>query len=563
MIILGLGTGVVHDSSACLIRDGRMVAGAEEERFTRRKHQDGFPRHAIDYCLKQAGVGWDGVDHVAIHFRPWAKYLWSSSFYLRGLWKRPVASAYYLALEFSPKLLKAFEVEHQLRRLVRAGTDVRFIDHHLSHAASCFYVSPFEEGAILTLDNRGERHSTTLNYGQGTKIERISAISLPHSLGMVYAAFTGRFLGFDAFDEYKVMGLAAYGRPRYLEFFRRLIRVDAPGSFRIDRSYFAYEYQGHLGARVFAELGPARAPEGELDERHADVAASLQGRLEEVAVSLATELHRRTKSPNLCLAGGVALNGVMNARLLEQTPFKNFYIQPAASDGGGSLGAAYYRYHHELGRPREEVMDHVYWGPGYSDEEIGAELELLKVPFKRSENVAQEVAAELVEGRIVGWFQGRMEWGPRALGARSILADPRRADMKDLVNRCVKYREEFRPFAPAVLAERCGDFFSPDVPSPFMVMVLKVREEKRALLPAVTHVDGTARVQTVTRGTNPLYYEMIEEFGLRTGVPVVLNTSFNVKGEPIVCTPLEAVRCFYGTGLDTLAIGSYLLRKTG
>ncbi len=561
MVVLGIGTGVVHDSSACLFREGRLVAAAEEERFTRKKHQEGYPAHAIRYCLEEAGLGLRDVDHVAIHFRPWMKYLWSTAHYIAGLRRRPARSAYYMALELSPKLVAAYDVRHRLRKELRPGATLRFVDHHLAHAASCFHVSPFEEAAILTLDNRGERDSATLNHGRGTTIQRIGRTPLPHSLGMLYATFTGRYLGFGPFDEYKVMGLASYGKPRFIETFRRIVRPHGDGSFRIDRSYFEYEYQGQLGKKVLDELGPARREGEPLDERFADVAASLQCVLEEIAVSMAKALHARTGSKNLCLAGGVALNGVMNARIMESTPFENVFIQPAASDAGCALGAALYVQHHELGHPRSEVMEHAYWGPAYSDAQIRAELDLVKVPYKVDEQIARTVASLVADGKIVGWFQGRMEWGPRALGARSILADPRRAEMKDLVNRCVKYREEFRPFAPAVLAERAGEFFEPDVPSPFMVLVQQVRPEKRSVIPAVTHVDGTARVQTVERRLSPLYYEMIEELAQRTGVPVVLNTSFNVKGEPIVCTPLEAVRCFYGTGLDALAIGNTLLRK--
>jgi carbamoyltransferase len=386
-------------------------------------------------------------------------------------------------------------------------------------------------------------------------------VALPHSLGVVYAAFTGRYLGFGPFDEYKVMGLAAHGRPRYLDVFRRIVRSDGGGRFWVDRGYFAFEYQGVLGRRVTRELGPARPPRAELEQRHADVAASLQERLGEIGVEVATALRRRTGARRLCLAGGVALNGVMNARIVAEAGYDDVWIQPAAGDAGCALGAALHVWTEVLGQARRSVMEHAYLGPEWSDEEVAAELRGVRAPYRHCDDIAGAVAELVADGKVVGWFQGRMEWGPRALGNRSIVADPRRPEMQERVNRCIKQRESFRPFAPAVLAARAGEWFETARASPFMLLVVPVRAERRGAIPAVTHVDGTARVQTVDERHNPRFGALLRAFERRTGVPVLLNTSFNVQGEPIVCRPIEAVRCFYGSGMDALAIGRCLVVK--
>jgi carbamoyltransferase len=481
--------------------------------------------------------------------------------YSQGVFKSPARSLYYSVLEFSPKLTTALEINFLLKKDLSPKTKIYFIEHHSAHAASTFFVSPFEEAAIITVDNRGEGVSATLDIGRANNINRIGAIQLPHSLGMVYRAVTTRVLGFGPFDEYKVMGLAAYGQPNYLDIFKEIIQIKPGGKFKINSSYFDFEYQGQLAKKFFDCLGPARRPGEPVTKRHMDIASSLQKVTEEAVINMVNDLYAETKMKNLCLAGGVALNSVMNGRILKEGPFKDIFIQPAANDAGCSLGAAYYLYNQILKKPRSFVMEHAYYGPSFSEGQIKAELELNKVKYQYCKDTTQTAAKLLSEGKIVGWFQGRMEWGPRGLGSRSILADPRDAGMKDKINKYVKHREEFRPFAPSVLEEHCGDYFESSYPSPYMLLVCPVNEDRKSVVPAITHVDGTARVQTVNKKTSPLYYELIQEFYKITGVPVILNTSFNDNTEPIVCTPKEAIKCFYGTGLDYLFMGNFMLSK--
>ena len=560
--ILGINTGFAHDPAAALISDGKIALAVEEERLDRVKFGKGFPHRAIEACLKHEGLSLSDLDRVGFNFQPWKMFATDLALNARWLFRRRASTyaAYHLGASLHPLLFHLKEAEWFKRR-TGGALRVQFLDHHLCHAASAFYVSPFDEAAILTLDQRGESVSATMSVGQGTVIRRLGTVRLPDSLGMLYLSVT-LHLGFHIGDEYKVMGLAPYGTPAYRDVFTDLLQQNRHGTFRLNPSYFDY-----LGAercfsnKFYTALGPRRQPGEPIEQRHMDLACSLQARLTDVVLKMTERLHARTNLPNLCLAGGVAFNSVMSGALLRHSPFKQLYIQPAAGDAGTALGAALIIAHGQLGQPRGMVMEHAFLGPAFSEEEIQAALAACKVAYERPASIARAAAELLAQGQVVGWFQGRMEFGPRALGARSILADPRSEGMKDRVNQCVKHREGFRPFAPSVLEERAGDYFEYAGASPFMLFVYGVRPEKRAVIPAVTHVDGTARVQTVRRADHPLYWELISEFERLTGVPVVMNTSFNVNGEPIVCAPVDAIRCFFGSGLDALALGPFLIRK--
>ena len=562
MYILGVGTGFVHDGSAALIKDGEIIAAVEEERFDRVKHGIGYPYHAINYCLEEGRIRFEDVDYIAFNFKPFKKYredLWLNLKAMFHGFKSIKYSIYLGTTAIYPYLFTLKEAE-KIRIETNGKKRVQFIEHHLCHAASCFYPSPFEEAAILTIDNKGEGISASYNVGRGRRIELIKEIRLPHSLGMLYLAFTF-YLGFESGDEYKVMGLASYGEAEYYDVLKDILQITPGGGFRINPGYFDYVPEGIFSEKFYKRLGRPRQSGEEIEQRHINIASSLQRRLEDVALSMVRWLHQKTKSRNLCLAGGVTLNSVMNGVIEKRGPFDNIFVQPAASDIGTSLGAALELYFNRCKNPVRVPMEHAYWGSGYTDGEIEDALKLAKLKYKRVKNVASETAKLIADGYIVGWFQDRMEWGPRALGSRSILADPRQKEMKDVVNKWVKHREDFRPFAPSVLEERCHEYFDCNHPSPFMLFVHDVLETKKDEVQAITHVDGTARVHTVNRDTHPLYYELIQEFEKLTGVPVVLNTSFNIMGEPIVRTPSEAIRCFYGTGMDYLVIGPYLISK--
>jgi carbamoyltransferase len=563
MNVLGIG-GYFHDASACLLRNGQLVAAAEEERFTRQKHQPGFPHRAIDFCLKQAGIGYGDVDHLAFYMKPWLHFerrLWH---HLKAMPRLPVYSTGYLVEQLYRRGWFLFEL-NRLKRLGGGRPQIHFVKHHDSHAASAFLVSPFERAAILILDGLGEWSTVTLGMGEGNTIRTHREVFFPHSIGALYGSVTN-YLGFKTGDEYKVMGLASFGQPVYLEALRDLVRPRGDGTHRLNLSYFTFHikpgrYEGYVSDKFVDTFGPPRRSDDPIDQRHINLAASVQALLEELAIETATRLYEETRCENLCVAGGVALNGVMNYRLANDTPFKNVYVQPAANDAGTSLGAAFYVHNQVLDRPRTFEMQHAYWGPSYADDEYGALLEETKTPFTRSPNVTRTAAELIAAGKIVGWFQGRTEWGPRALGSRSILADPTRANMTELVNRFVKHREDFRPFAPSVLDEFGADYFENYRTSPFMLEVFPVTPLGRLKIPAVVHVDGTSRVQSVCRDTSPRYWELINEFRRITGVPVVLNTSFNVRGEPIVNSPRDALRCFSSTGMDALVLGSHVVDK--
>ncbi len=565
MDVIGL-SAFAHDSAACLTRDGIPIAMAEEERFNREKHSERFPRGALDYCLEAGGTKLPEVDEVALSWNPWFRI------HLRFL----------SALRHFPSSL-AFTGYHRkkwsrlvfLRRLLarhygKGRYRFRFIRHHLTHAASAFYPSPHDRAAILSVDAAGEWATAIYAMGEGNRIRVLGEIPYPHSLGFAYGAIT-QLLGFRlCSDEGKVMGLAPYGKPRHRALFRRIISFDPSATIasgrglRLDLGYF----QHHLGRayypspKLLAELGPARREDEPLDERHADIAAGIQERCEEVVMLMAEKLYGETNLPALCLAGGVSLNSVANGKILDRGPFQDLFVQPAANDAGGALGAALYITHAIHDQRRRFVLRHAYYGPGFSPEEIAAALAGSGLPSSRCDPAAA-AARLLADGKIVAWFQGRMEWGPRALGNRSILADPRRADMKETLNRRVKHREAFRPFAPVVPIEQARDYFASDYPNPFMLLVTSVKPDQRSVLPAITHEDGTARLQTVDRETNPLFHRLLGEFGRITGVPVLLNTSFNVMGQPIVCTPAEALDCFRSTGIDQLVIGDQLVWKEG
>ena len=563
MLVLGISC-FYHDAAAAIVRDGVLVAAAEEERFNRRKHFNGFPAEAIRFCLNETGATVGDLDAVVFYEKPIVKFNRLLETILAGwprtyaLWMRS------MPVWLSDRLRMQRIVEEEL------GEDVRLLycPHHLSHAASAFLVSGFDEAAILTADGVGEWTTAAWGVGRGVDIDIRKEIRFPHSLGLFYSALTA-YLGFRVNDaEWKVMGLAAYGTPRYLDRFREVAEVREDGSFRLNMRYFDFPWSTRrMFSRRWERLfgAPARRPEEEIGPFHEDIARSGQLFLEEILVKMARHIRVETGMDRLCLAGGVALNSVANWRMFREAGFREIFIQPAAGDAGGALGAAHYAAHCVLGVPRAHVMKDACLGPAFSAEEIRRTLTDAGAEFER---IADEpgllltTAREIAGGKVVGWFQGRMEFGPRALGCRSILADPRNPRMKEIINAKVKYREPFRPFAPSVLKERAHEWF--DMPAgmdaPFMLLVPDVREEKRATIPAVTHADGTGRVQTVAEATNPLYYRLIRTFEDETGVPVILNTSFNVRGEPIVCTPGDAWATFVKTGIDVLVIGDCIVR---
>ncbi|MGD8374557.1 MAG: carbamoyltransferase [Acidobacteriota bacterium] len=560
MNILGI-SAFYHDSAACLLRDGEVLAAASEERFTRKKHDAGFPKHAIDFVLARGGIATKDLDYVAFYDKPFLKF-------------ERILLTYLATFPHSlPSFMKAMPVWLREKLWVPGKIQdeldwdgpIHFAEHHQSHAASSFLVSPFEEAAILTVDGVGEWATSTLGVGRGRELEMLQEIRFPHSLGLLYSAFT-YYLGFKVNSaEYKVMGLAPYGNPRYVDtILDNLVGIRDDGSFKINMKYFAYDYgltmtNGHM-ASLFGV--PNRRPESPLGQEHKDIAASVQRVLEMIVLNMANHLHATTGLNKLCMAGGVALNCVANGRIQRETPFKDIFIQPAAGDAGGAVGVAAFLYHTLLGNDRKWTWQNAYLGPEFSTEEIRSFLEARGVRYREFERAELlETTARLIEEQnVVGWFQGRMEFGPRALGSRSILADARNPENKDVVNLKIKFRESFRPFAPSVLADKAGEYFEMDCDSPYMLHVAQVREDRR-IIPSVTHVDGSARIQTVAREDNPLYYDLIQEFERRTGVAVIINTSFNVRGEPIVCTPEDAYLCFMRTHMDYLVMDRFVLDK--
>jgi carbamoyltransferase len=593
MRILGI-SAFYHDSAAALIEDGQIVAAAQEERFSRRKHDADFPRHALEYCLEAAGVGLESVDHVAFYDKPFLKFERLLETYLafapRGYRSFRIAIPIWLREKLFQRHLIATEMKSYAPEF---DWDERllFTEHHQSHAASAFFASPFEEAAILTMDGVGEWATTSLAVGRGSGLEIVKEIHFPHSLGLLYSAFT-YYTGFRVnSSEYKVMGLAPYGEPRYVQvILDHLVDLKEDGSFQLDLSYFDYCTGLRMTNAKFDELfgGPPRNPENRITQRDMDLAASVQAVTEEAVLRMTRTLAAQTGARNLCLAGGVALNCVVNGKVLRDGALENIWVQPAAGDAGGALGAALAAYHLYLGTPRQvngtgDIMGGSYLGPAFDQKDVERRLTAAGARYAVMDDEAlrQAVVDALVEGQAVGWFQGRMEFGPRALGARSILGDPRSSTMQKTLNLKVKYRESFRPFAPSVLREDVGEWFEFERDSPYMLLVADVREDRRrepteeetalfgidrlnvvrSEIPAVTHVDYSARLQTVHRETNPGYHALLTAFKNRTGCPVLVNTSFNVRGEPIVCTPEEAFTCFMGTEIEALAVGNCFLKK--
>ena len=555
------------------------MAAVEEERFNRVKYAAGFPAQAIRYCLKEAGLELKDIDHVAVPRNPYAR-LATKLFYAMRMpsFARERAKVMVKFTGIPEALAKAFDTDP-----ARLGAKFHRVEHHQAHLASAFFVSPFERAALLSADGLGDFASTMWGSGSGNRMKIDGAIAFPHSLGLFYSAVT-QYLGFLKFgDEYKVMGLAAYGEAEQLEAFRDIVRANEDG-FRLGLDYFTHHRTAPemswaegdktptLG-KMFSEamerrLGPKRNPEDPLEQRHRNLASSLQLRLEEIYLGMLKQLAQRTGLKAICLAGGVAFNCVANGKIFDQTGFEQIYVHPAAGDAGLAVGAAYYIWHQKLGKPRAFVMDHAYWGPGYTREEIRRAIDAnglgqngFQIEELGEDTLMQRTAAVIADGKILGWFQGRAEWGPRALGNRSIVADPRRPEMKEVLNQRIKHREIFRPFAPSILAESAGEWFEKSYPSPFMTLAYSVRPEKREKIPAPTHVDGTGRLQTVTHDANPRYWKLIKAFEQLTGVPVVLNTSFN-DNEPIVCRPEEALDCFQRTQMDALVLGDFLITRS-
>jgi carbamoyltransferase len=605
MYILGVSC-FYHDSAAALIHDGMLVAAGEEERFSRIKHDNGFPRGAIRFCLEQAGITPQDLDFVVFYEKPLVKFervLLSAMGTVPRSWR---AFGEAMINFFDEKLwIKSI----LMRELGLPGDKMLFTDHHVSHAASALFTSPFEQAAIVTVDGVGEWTTAAIGLGRaqwgdqgGNVIELSEELRFPNSVGLLYSAFTA-YLGFRVNNgEYKVMGMAPYGEPRYLDRVRQVVHVADDGSIEVNLDYFSYHFSATatFNDRFERLFGPRRVPESDFytltthpdrvfrdpatkaalgwddqvaaeNQRFADIAASIQRVTEEIILNMARSAYEKTGLDRLVMAGGVALNSVANGRLMRESPFKEIFIQPAAGDSGGALGAALYVYHVLLGKPRRFVQEHNYWGAEYSEADMEEAIRARGLPYRRiddSELLLDRALETILDGRVIGWFQGRAEWGPRALGSRSILADPRRGEMKDIVNTKIKFREPFRPFAPVVLEEAAADFFTTagldrQYPPRFMLIVSPFREDKGQQVQAVCHAGGTGRMQTVRREWNPAYYRIVEKFGEATGVPVLLNTSFNLRGEPIVNSPQDALRTFANSGIDQLIMGPFLVSKPG
>jgi carbamoyltransferase len=570
MYTLGINA-VYHDSAACLVKDGDVIAAAEEERFTRKKHAKRpipfstyeLPYYAIDYCLKTAGIHLKDIDHVAYSYDPYqllGKYfedatitlpLEPSAHPVEEGWEAPWDPLFVSYIINAPRQLTGgypHHLQERFRGAERSDFRWHYVDHHLAHAASAYLPAPYDDAAVFTVDGRGERATTTYANARGMLIEPLGQVNMPHSLGLLYEKVT-EYLGFlQSSDEYKVMALASFGRPTYMDFFNTIIRYEGKGQYCIE----PYD--------LVETFGPAREKGGPYTQVHYDLAHSLQLALEDTALKIVGWLHEATGSDNLVMAGGVALNCVMNSCIRDHGPFKNIWVQPAAGDAGTAMGAALWVDANQRGGRGAYRMDHAFLGPEYSEKEIEDFLRWSKLKYHRSENIAEEAAILLADNKVIGWFQGRLEFGPRALGARSILASPIHAEMQDRLNE-IKDREDFRPVAPVVTEEAAPDWFVNGGYSPFMLFVFDVREDRKDQIPAVRHVDGTARIQTINRSQNALYYDLLKAFERRTGVPVLVNTSFNTRGEPIVGSPRDAVECFWTSPLDALVIGPFILEK--
>lgn len=591
MNILGISC-YFHDSAAVLLRDGQVVAAAEEERFSRKKHDSNFPYHAVEFCLRTGALAGPELDYVVFFEKPLLKL---ERLLLTSLQLFPRSHRVFREAMVTWLGGKLWVKQLIQRELGVSPAKILFSEHHLSHAASAFYCSPFEDAAILTVDGVGEWTTASASVGRGTDIKLLKEIRFPHSLGLLYSAFTA-FLGFEVNEgEYKVMGMAPFGTPRYVEEVQQLLKVHDDGGFELNMDYFSFHYATDrmFTAKFESLFGPPREPKlnfftvdsgypsyfgpkpenfselARLNQHYADIAASIQRVTEDVLVRMARALWQETGLRKLCMAGGVALNSVANARIFREAGFDELYVQPSAGDGGGAMGAALWAYHAVLGRPRQFVLQHASWGEDAQPDAIHGFLAREGIPHERVEDedrLLDRVVEQLSAGKVIGWVQGRFEWGPRALGHRSILADPRRAEMKDIVNTKIKFREPYRPFAPSVLAESAAEYFGLEhadqhYPARFMLYVVDVREDKRDRIPAVTHVDGTGRLQAVHQNTNHRYWRLIDRFRQATGIPVVLNTSFNLRGEPIVNTAGESFSTFMRSGMDLLVLGDYLIDK--
>jgi len=567
MYVLGISC-YYHDSAAALLKDGNVIAAVEEERFSRKKNDDGFPKQAIDYCMKEAGITGSDLACIAFYDKSILKFDRLLDNYIaiapRGL---------YSFTDVIPKWLhKRLWVKEDIKKHLGGYTGkIYFPEHHLSHAAYTFFTSPFNESAILTVDGVGEWTTTSFGTARDTTIKLIKNIEWPHSLGMFYSAFT-YYLGFKVNEgEYKLMGLSSYGKPKYHDLIMdKLIDVKDDGSLRLNMKYFSFTWDKVMVNKKFLELFgiPRRIEDSKTEQIHLDIGASAQLVLEEILLNIARHVYEKTKQKNLCFGGGVALNGVANYRLLKEGPFDKIHIPPSPGDGGSAIGCAAYAYYSILHNERiietdnaKMIANTAYLGPQYTDDEIKSFLETYNIPYIKFErqDLLERTAKLISEQNVVGWYQGRVEWGPRALGNRSILADPRNGKMKDILNEKIKHRESFRPFAPSILEEHTSEYFELDIPSPYMLLVAKVKKPDK--IPAVTHVDGTGRVQTVSREANPLYYDLIKEFHKITGVPVIVNTSMNVRGEPIVNTPEQAFDMLLKTDMDYIVMGNCIVGK--
>ena len=570
VFILGISC-FYHDSSAALLKDGIIVAATQEERFTRKKHDTSFPINAVKFCLKSQDIKINNITYIGFYEKPFLKF-------------ERVLSQH---LESFPKSLKTFlssmpswineklRVTKIVKKKLKYKGDILFIEHHLAHAASAFLVSPFKDAAIVTADGVGEWTTTTVGFGRNNEIELYKEIKFPHSIGLLYSTITA-YLGFSVNNsEYKVMGLSPYGNMSkdsniYYKKLKNVIDIKDDGSFRFDMSYFIFHYADKMPSKRLCMLleGPIRSPEGELTQRHKDIAAAVQLITEEILTKILNYAFKVTKCENIVMAGGVALNSVFNGKILKNTPFKKIWIHPDPGDGGTSIGAASYIYNTILGNKRNYVFDNAYLGPKFSNEEIKSFLDnntIKYTDFKNDNELIKNIAELIYKNNVIGFFQIGMEWGPRALGARSILSNPCNPKMQEILNEKVKHREKFRPFAPVVCVEDALDYFDCDKPIPeaadFMLMVYPIKKQFHKKIPAVTHVDGSGRLQTVRIYQNPLYYDLIKEFGKLSGIPILINTSFNIRGEPIVCTPYDAYKCMMGTGIDYLAIDKFLIKR--
>ena len=566
MYILGISC-YYHNSAACIIKDGEVVAAVEEERFTRKKFDDGFPSEAIDYCMEEAGITTKDLECVAFYDKTILKFERLLDNYIT---LSPLGLKSFLNV--IPKWLhKRIWVKEEIKKHLKYNGEIIFPEHHVSHAAYAFFTSPFNESAILSVDGVGEWTTTAFGTGKNTSINLTNDIRWPHSLGLFYSAFT-YFLGFRVNEgEYKLMGLASYGKPKYYDLImNNLIDVKKDGSIHLNMKYFAYTHANKMVNSKFEELFgcQVRKEDSEIEQIHFDIGASVQLVLEEILLKMVNHVHKETKLDNLCLCGGVALNGVANGRILKEGPFKKIHIPPSPGDAGSAIGCAMYAYYSIFQKERNISLDkdsmiknNVYVGPEYNNEKIEEFLKLYNIPYEKFEHdqLVKKTVELISKQKVVGWYQGRMEWGPRALGNRSILGDPRSEKMKDILNEKIKHREKFRPFAPSILEEYTSEYFDIDISSPYMLLVAKVK--KPEVIPAITHIDGTGRLQTVSKKSNPLYYNLINEFFNQTGVPVLINTSMNVRGEPIVNTPEHAFSMLLKTDMDAIVMGNYLIQK--